>query len=512
MSVTSRTNTLFTLPGVTQYAKTGSFNTVVDHGVELESDFDIPKGGQTTKRVCELAKPGKKEFVNQNKNKNTNYHELEVQLMMKDKIIEELLEENGKLIESMNKLEQDKIDERSRIQHGTEMILQQVVEDNEWYKAQFLEMKNELEKAITQTRNKGREITTLEKRCKNLIEEKETIQNFLDELTVQYDERIYQLNMHNKSIRNISKLTKKYLGHKNKARRHRVDAQDTYSCSIHEMIEKIKHLLNSENNYSKIKYLVDQVELNTMNFEKELEEILERINCKSYNCDDARSNYKGEDLKMKTQPATVENENELKLINTDYQKINSELENAKNEIEQLKSEISRKAEIIEELKNRNKNVKLDILDNINNNKEDSKIQILEEKITVLEGEKHELIKKIANFNRNNANTLPQTSDYINRKFLVITQEEFSSSIDYNNKKDQPNKERDDVSKIQCLDASESSSVSSFKECEINDNQEVQEVPISVPDIIEKYIKHPDEYKNVKKEIIQKNSIQRNRYY
>lgn len=507
MSVTSRTNTLFTLPGVTQYAKTGSFNTVVDQGVELESDFDVLKEGQITKRVCELAKSDKREFVNLNKKKNANYHELEVQLMMKDKIIEELLEENGKLIDSMNKLEQDKIDERSRIQQGTEMILQQVVEDNEWYKAQFLEMKNELEKAISQTRNKGREINTLEKRCKSLIEEKETIQNFLDELTVQYDERISQLNKHNQNIKNISKLAKKYLGYKNKTRGHRIDSQDSCSSSIHETIEKIKNLLSTENNYSKIKYLVDQVELNTMNFEMELEEILDRINSKSYNCDDS-CNFKAENLN--TQPATLENENELKLMNTDYQKINSELEDARNEIEQLKSEISRKAEVIEELKNHNKNVKLNILDNINNNKEDSKIKILEEKITVLESEKYELIKKIANFNRNNPSTLSQPNEHINRKFPVIAQEEFSSSIECNKKNDQSKKERDNSQKIQYLDAAECST--SFKDCDTKDNQEMQETPISVSEIIEKYIKHSDEYNNVKKEITQKNSIQRNRYY
>ncbi|KAJ1604412.1 putative coiled coil-containing protein [Cryptosporidium canis] len=494
MSATTRTNTLFTLPGVSQYARTGSFNTVADHS-EIENHLDIAKDVQVTKRVCEIAKPSSKELTNHQRSKSANYHELEVQLMMKDRMIEELLEENGKLVESMNRIEQDKIDETSRIQQGTEMILQQVVEDNEWYKAQFLEMKNELEKAILQTRNKGREINTLERRCKNLIDEKETIQNFLDELTVQYDERVDQLQRHSQNISSIGKLVKKYLGRNYGERRHK-GAQDTGFCSINEIIDKIKHILSAESNSSKIKHLVDEVELNTLNFEAEICEILDKINCKSYNNESER-----------VQPQSpMHDENNLKL-NEDYQKVNVELENAKNEIKQLKNEISRKAEIIEELKNHNKNVKLDILESINNSKEDSKMKFLEERVALLESEKHELIKKIANFNRNNINKSSQANDYINRKLLVITQEEFSSNVDNNTKicKNEKNssKENPYLSTEDFM-----GSIDSIKDCD----EDPQESSISVSDIIDKYIKYPIEYNNAKKQIIQRNSIQRNRYY
>ncbi|OII72814.1 uncharacterized protein cubi_03684 [Cryptosporidium ubiquitum] len=514
MSTLTRSNTLFTLPGVSQYARTGSFNTVIDH-LELENNLEIVKEGQNTKRVCDIAKPvkkveseSKKDIVGQKKNKNANYHELEVQLMMKDRMIEELLEENGKLIDSMNKIEQDKIDETNRIQQGTEMILQQVVEDNEWYKAQFLEMKNELEKAISQTRNKGREITTLEKRCKNLIEEKETIQNFLDELTVQYDERVYQLQKHSQNINDIRKLVKKYLGRNSRVRRYKEQLPDTLYCSINDIIQKIKELLNSESNFSKIKYLVDEVEINTLNFETEIEEILEKINCKNYNIENPNENI-NKDIDLTCQ-SVMENQNDLKL-NSDYQKINSELENAKNEIEQLKFEITRKAEIIEELKNSNKNVKLDILDNINNSKEDSKIKVLEEKISILENEKYELIKKIANINRNNMSNQLNVNEYINRKLLVITEEGISSSVNTN--KSVSNNEEDNVQIDQILNNENYKTC--VKDCdkdnaiEKNNNEEMQVV--SVSDIIDKYIKYPVD-NNGKKKIIQRNSIQRNKYY
>ncbi|KAH8583453.1 coiled coil [Cryptosporidium sp. chipmunk genotype I] len=515
MSVTSRTNTLFTLPGVSQYARTGSFNTVIDH-LELENNnLDVVKEGQSTKRVCNLSKPSKKveseskkDILCQKKNKNVNYHELEVQLMMKDRMIEELLEENGKLIENMNKIEQDKIDETNRIQQGTEMILQQVVEDNEWYKAQFLEMKNELEKAISQTRNKGREITSLEKRCKNLIEEKETIQNFLDELTVQYDERIYQLQKHNQNIGNIGQLVKKYLGYSNRIRKHKEKLPDAPYCSISEIIQKIKELLIVENNFSKIKYLVDQIELNALNFEAEIGEILDKINCKNSNNQEFNENIDSEVNLNGYSESVIEKQNDL--LNSDFQRINSELESAKSEIKQLKFEIARKAEIIEELKNANKNDKLDILDNINNTKEDSKIKALEEKVGILENEKYELIKKIANINRNNINKEHNiNNEYINRKLLVITEEGFSSEININ--KDIDNNEEDNVPIYNSLNITSPTRDSDKDDKnEINNNEQVQQV--SVSDIIDKYIKYPIDYNNGKRQIIQRNSIQRNRYY
>ncbi|CUV08009.1 unnamed protein product [Cryptosporidium hominis] len=525
MSVTSRTNTLFTLPlpGVSQYTRTGSLNTVVDNSELENNNLDIIKE-HNTKRVFNVVKPNKKieqpeikkvepenkkEILCQKKNKNVNYHELEVQLMMKDRMIEELLEENGKLIESMNKIEQDKIDETNRIQQGTEMILQQVVEDNEWYKAQFLEMKNELEKAISQTRNKGREIATLEKRCKNLIEEKETIQNFLDELTVQYDERIYQLQKHNQNICNISQLMKKYLGYGKKVRRHKGKQQDGSNCSISEIIKKIKEMLNVEHNFSEIKYLVDQIELNALNFETEIEELITKFSFKNYNNQNFDENINDQVDFNDHNQSVVDKQNDL-MLNNDYEKINNELESAKNEIEQLKFEITRKAELIEELKKVNKNDKLEILDNIDNTKENSKIKSLEEKISILEKEKHELIKKIANMNRSNINK-HINNEYINRKLLVITEEGFSSNMNINGNKEIDNHEEEKISIDQSLNIK--NSIKDFdkdEKNELNNNDQVQTV--SVSDIIDKYIKYPIDYNNGKKQIIQRNSIQRNRYY
>ncbi|TRY50000.1 Uncharacterized Protein CTYZ_00000496 [Cryptosporidium tyzzeri] len=526
MSVTSRTNTLFTLPlpGVSQYTRTGSLNTVVDNSELENNNLDIIKE-HNTKRVFNVVRPNKKieqpeikkiepeskkEILCQKKNKNVNYHELEVQLMMKDRMIEELLEENGKLIESMNKIEQDKIDETNRIQQGTEMILQQVVEDNEWYKAQFLEMKNELEKAISQTRNKGREIATLEKRCKNLIEEKETIQNFLDELTVQYDERIYQLQKHNQNICNISQLMKKYLGYGKKVRRHKGKQQDGSNCSISEIIKKIKEILNVEHNFSEIKYLVDQIELNALNFETEIEELINKFNFKNYNNQHFDENINDQVDFNDHNQSVIDKQNDL-MSNNDYQKINNELESAKNEIEQLKFEITRKAEIIEELKKVNKDDKLEILDNIDNTKENSKIKSLEEKISILEKEKHELIKKIANMNRSNINKHNINNEYINRKLLVITEEGFSSNMNINGNKEIDHHEEEKISIDQCLNIK--NSIKDFdkdEKNELNNNEQVQTV--SVSDIIDKYIKYPIDHNNGKKQIIQRNSIQRNRYY
>ncbi|KAF7458794.1 coiled coil protein [Cryptosporidium felis] len=516
MSLTSRTNTLFTLPGASQYVKSNTLNTVVDslefeeqleqlkpgssenssYGIKNKSKVDSLKAESISKRVCEPVKTNKKDSNNL-RNINSNYYDLEVQLMMKNKMIEELLEENGKLIDSMSKLEQEKIDETNRVQQGTEMLLQQVVEDNEWYKAQFLEMKNELEKAISQTRNKGREISTLEKRCKNLIEEKETIQNFLDDLTVQYDQKVNQLRTYKNNFNNINRLVNSFIGvKKNETIGNNEVLSYSQKVTLNTVIQKIKRSIERDGNFSKIKQLVEEVEGVTAKFETEINEIFEKIHNKNRNLGDG-------DL------ANNQIEDNNLISNSEFMKIESQLQQAKNEIEQLNFEIKRKAEIIQELKDSNINTKLEILENVNNNKEDSKIKLLQEKVDTLEIEKQELIKKVANLNKR--------SIHITRKQSVISEEKVSfdssnfqsptkpftpqeTDLDNSgNNEGENNLENDTYNE----EDNEDSSSSSYNL--IHDP--------SISKIVDKYVNCPENNEGKeKREMVQRNSIQRNRYY
>ncbi|KAH8738757.1 coiled coil protein [Cryptosporidium ryanae] len=534
MSSTTRANSLFTLPGVSQYTRTNSLTTVIDN-IELDNNGEIREVKEKNSLVCSglvceaVAK----------RSKNGSIHELEVQLMMKDKMIEELLEENGKLIENMNKLEQDKLDERNRIQQGTDMVIQQIVEDNEWYKSQFLEMKSELEKAITQTRSKGREISTMEKRCKTLIEEKETIQNFLDELTFQYDKRVEQLKNYKDNLVSMIKLTNKFVGTRNKY------CKGSDHCSIHDLVSKIREIINTGSNLNNIEHLVTQIQFNAKKFETEINEIYENIHKNTsvqsldnsdsqYKCEKSINNKNNNLLEKNSIISNFEREMAIKdgefeasqkVINKGYEnislknkynKVTSELENSRNEIEKLKYEIKRKSEIIQELKTLNRE-NSDILDNINDKKENQQIRLLVDKISLLNNEKRELIQKIARSNLENQNI---TGEYENRKLLMTTEQlsrfkgikrEISDNIIENEES-------------RTFNVTSCDNECNFAESKVNDitlnyefgHENFEETKedkanSSISKIVDKYINYPIDYAE-RKQIIQRNSVQRNRYF
>ncbi|KAK6588623.1 hypothetical protein RS030_3447 [Cryptosporidium xiaoi] len=532
MSGTTRANSLFTLPSVSHYTRTNSLTTVIDH-MELSNNAEMKEGKKEktlgTNSITESETILKR-------NRNFNAHELEVQLMMKDKMIEELLEENGKLIENMNKLEQDKLDEQNRIQQGTEMVIQQIVEDNEWYKSQFLEMKNELEKAITQTRSKGREISTMEKRCKALIEEKETIQNFLDELTYQYDKRVEQLKNYKNNIINMVKLTNKFIGMNNNY------FKGSDYCSINELVHKIREIISGDNNLNNIEHLITQIQFNAKKFEVEINEIYENIqkglstkdlstpinndNCCESN--DKMGNYsfgqnqignkfdseiinKSNDLKV-NQKVTNKGYENISLKNK-YNKVIDELENSKNEIDKLKYEIKRKSQIIQELKALNRE-NSDILDNINNQKENQQIKLLLNKINILNHEKRELIQKIAKFNLENPIITEQKSNYeSNRSQTEDSNVEKVDDILENNGFNNTSSDNDCKFTEDTANTKKKDITIENDKFRLENFEETKEDKAysSISKIVNKYIKYPVDYVE-KKQTIQRNSVQRNRYF
>ncbi|OII77959.1 hypothetical protein cand_037670 [Cryptosporidium andersoni] len=459
-------------------------------------------------------------------------NELEVQLKVKEKIIEELLEENNKLVNNMNSIELARDEERVRMQQGTERILQQVVEDNEWYKANFVELKNDLEKAIVQVKSKSKELSNLEKRCKLLIEEKDTLKQHSEKISAQYLKSVNQIELYRKCIDKIIGVTGKFIG-----------SSEGYfpsyygnSCNIIKILDNIADLLINKSNIRKALKLILEIKDRVRDAEIEIFTIkdntfwngdndmfelgisdLDKTVENDYNIENNKDQYLEKDISIEKASDSGLPSNILQLK---YNFLLKDLEEAKNEIKKLRKEVISRGEKIEAMKKQNYEVrKVRSPDN-------SVVEILKSQIDDLKSEKVKLLKEL--------------SDMKNKKFK--NRKECKKSTILEKYTDSRESESDsDISYLEVYRDTENLSIRSDDSCiqdhnstifgDNLDNKGIDAVAIeeypdfvnynnqyldfntkqSVDEIIKKYIKYPLEG-HLKRQSVQKRLIQRNRYY
>ncbi|KAL7068471.1 hypothetical protein ACR3K2_10800 [Cryptosporidium serpentis] len=460
-------------------------------------------------------------------------NELEVQLKMKEKIIEELLEENNKLVNNMNSIELARDEERVRMQQGTDRILQQVVEDNEWYKANFVELRNDLEKAIVQVKSKSKELSNLEKRCKLLIEEKDTLKQHSEKISAQYLNSVNQIELYRKCIDKIIEVTGRFIG----SSEEHFSSYYGNSCSIIKILDNIVNLLVNKSNIRKALKLILEIKDRARDTEIEIFTIKDNT---FWNRDNDMF-----DLGINNFDKTVENDYKLKrnskdqclekdiaiekasdnglpsnILQLKYNFLLKDLEDAKNEIKKLRKEVILRGEKIEAIKKQNYQVRK------TKNPDNSVVEIFKSQIDHLKSEKAKLFKELL--------------DMKNKKFKN-RKECKKSTILEENTDSKESEGNSDISYLEVYKDTENLAIGSDDSCiqdhsntifgDNLDNKKIDAVAIeeypdsvnynnqyldfntkqSIDEIIKKYIKYPLEG-HLKKQNVQKRLIQRNRYY
>ncbi|EEA05122.1 uncharacterized protein CMU_041950 [Cryptosporidium muris RN66] len=522
MDLSTRASTVFTLPKFPSPYDRSRVASVE----EFEKVNNIENETKNETNICVVRPEIRKTSIGLSR-----VNELEVQLKMKEKIIEELLEENNKLVNNINSIELARDEERVRMQQGTERILQQVVEDNEWYKANFVELKNDLEKAIVQVKSKSKELSNLEKRCKLLIEEKDTLKQHSEKISAQYLNSVNQIELYRKCIDKIIGVTGKFIG----SSEGYLPSYYGNSCNIIKILDNIANLLINKSNIRKALKLILEIKDRARDAEIEIFTIkdntfwngdndifelgvsdLDKTVENDYNIEkNNKDKYLEKDISIEK---TSDSKLPSNILQLKYNFLLKDLEEAKNEIKKLRKEVISRGEKIEAMKKQKYEVlKVKSLDN-------SVVEILKSQIDDLKSEKAKLFKELSDMkNKESKNRKECKKSTILEKCTDSRESE------------------SDISYLELYRDTENLSIRSDYSCiqdhndtifgDNLDNKGIDTVAIeeypdpvnynnqyldfntkqSVDEIIKKYIKYPLEG-HLKRQSVQKRLIQRNRYY